>query len=106
MNLIKLIKYFRSGGTFENFCLSQSINMDSEVVEIYMTKPFGINNELGFFEIEKTEAKIEYYFNGKMYFNLFDFFYFLDAIEEANIGISLTDEKLAQVLFDYAINDA
>jgi len=40
--------------------------------------------------------------------NLFDFYYFLDAIEEANNNQnrSLSSEELAKLLYNYAINDA
>ncbi|MEO8236879.1 MAG: hypothetical protein ABI793_12245 [Flavobacterium sp.] len=108
MKLIELVKYFRTDGIYEEFCQSQSLNIDSEIVEIYMEKPFCINNDLAFFEIENTEGKIEYNFNEVKYFNLFDFYYFLDAIEESknNENRSLTDEEIAKRLYDYAIKDA
>lgn len=108
MKLVELVNYFRTVGNFEAFCRDQSLNKDSEVVEIYMQKPFCIDNDLAFFEIENTEGQIEYNFNGVKYFNLFDFYYFLDAIEESknNENISLTDEVITKLLYDYAINDA
>jgi len=73
-----------------------------------MQKPFSINNDLAFFEIENTEGMAEYTFNGVKYFSLFDFYYFLDAIEESNHGenASLTDDTIAIHLYGYAINDA
>lgn len=108
MKLIELIKFFREGGSFDSFCHSQSLNKDSEVIEIYMEKPFNSNNDLAFFEIENTEGQTEYTFNNVKYFNLFDFYYFLDAIEESNNNknVSLTNEILAERLFHYAIYDA
>ncbi|KAF2333275.1 hypothetical protein [Flavobacterium nitrogenifigens] len=106
MNLLELIKYFRSNGKYEAFCLSRSLNTNSEAIDIYMTKPFVLNKELAFFEIEDTEGKIEYTFNGLKYFNLFDFYFFLDAIEELNNDFSMNDNLLAQKLFNYAIQDA
>lgn len=108
MKLINLVNYFRSGGSYEEFCQSQSLDTHSEVVEIYMEKPFDINNDLAFFEIEKTEGNIEYTNNGVKYFNLFDFYYFLDAIEESNNSDNqnLTDNIIAERLYDYAIKDA
>jgi hypothetical protein len=39
MNLLELIKYFKSGGKYEAFCLSRSLNTDSEVIDIY---PLGV----------------------------------------------------------------
>jgi hypothetical protein len=108
MKLLELVSYFRKGGIFEEFCQQHSLNFESEVVEIYMAKPFSIDNDLAFFEIENTEGKIEYVFNGENYFNLFDFYYFQDAIEESNsdTNLSLSDETIAKRLYDYAMNDA
>ncbi len=108
MKLKELVNYFRKGGGYEEFCQTQSLNVESEVVEIYMEKPFDIDNELAFFEIEDTEGKAEYASNSVTYFNLFDFFYFLDAIEESKSekNRSLSDEAIAKRLYDYAINDA
>jgi hypothetical protein len=108
MKLIELVNYFRNGGFFEEFCHSQSLDAESEVVEIYMGKPFKIDNELAFFEIEKTEGNIEYIHNGVKYFNLFDFYFFLDAIKESDSieNQSLIDSVISKKLYDYAINDA
>ena len=108
MKLIELVKYFRNGGTYETFCQEQSLNVESEVVEIYMQKPFNIDNDLAFFEIEDTEGKVEYKYDGITYYNLFDFYYFLDAIAESNEGknISLSDEDITQRLYKYALKDA
>jgi hypothetical protein len=73
-----------------------------------MQKPFCIENDLAFFEIEKTEGTIEYTFNDVIYFNLFDFYYFQDVLEDSNRGnnLSLSDEVIAKSLYDYAMNDA
>jgi hypothetical protein len=40
--------------------------------------------------------------------NLFDFYYLLNAIEEANNSQnrSLSNEELAELFYNYAINDA
>lgn len=108
MKLLELIIYFRNGGSYEEFCKSHSIDIGSEVVEIYMKKPLKIDGELGFFEIEKTEGKYEYSSDGVAYSNLFDFYYFLDAIEESNNedNVSVSNEDLTKLLYNYAINDA
>lgn len=107
MILVDLVKYFRKGGTYEQFCKNHSLNLESEVVEIYMKKPFSIDNDLAFFEIEDTEGKIEYTINGESFYNLFDFYYFQDAIEESNSqnNILLSDDMVAKKLYDYAMND-
>lgn len=61
MKLLELVKYFRSGGSYENFCNEQLLDPDSEIVEIYMEEPLDINGNLGFFEIEKTEGAYEFF---------------------------------------------
>ncbi|KFF18847.1 hypothetical protein [Chryseobacterium sp. JM1] len=108
MKLLELVQYFRSGGSYEDFCQIQSLDTESEVVEIYMEQPLKIDNNLAFFEIEKTEGNIEYSNNGMKYSNLFDFYYFLDAIEESNTGDNhaLSNEELTKALYNYALNDA
>ncbi|UKB85364.1 hypothetical protein LF887_06985 [Chryseobacterium sp. MEBOG06] len=110
MKLLELVKYFRDGHSFEEFCQTYSLDLQSEVIEIYMEQPLKIDNELAFFEIEKTEGNIEYEYEYKniKYSNLFDFYYFLDAIEESKNAKnhSLSNEQLTKLLFNYAINDA
>lgn len=108
MKLLELITYFRMGGSYESFCKKQSLDIESEVVEIYMEKPFDLDNDLSFFEIEKTDGKIEYGVNGIKYYNLFDFYYFLDAIEESNSdkNKSLSENEIAKRFLSYAINNA
>ena len=50
MKLIELISYFRKEEcSLEEFCKRQSLNFDSEVIEIYMPKPFNLNTEIEFF---------------------------------------------------------
>jgi len=76
MKLLNLIKYFREGGSFEEFCKINSLNVNSEVIEIYMEQPLEIDNNLAFFEIEKTAGRIEYEEENVKYYNLFDFIIF------------------------------
>lgn len=108
MKLVDLVSYFRKGGSFELFCQNNFLNSESEVIEIYMEKPFSLDKDIMFFEIEKTEGRVEYVSNNVTYHNLFDFYYFLDAVEESNDSQnkSMTDIDLANMLFSYAINDA
>lgn len=108
MNLVELVNYFRKGGSFEEFCNDKSLDIEAEVVEVYMEKPFDLVNDLVFFEIEKTEGNVEFTYNGVTYFNLFDFYYFFDAIEESNEGgnKSMSDDEFAKRLLFYAIQDA
>jgi hypothetical protein len=108
MNFIGLVNYFRNGGSFDEFCLSNSLNIKSEVIEIYIEKPFTLDSNIAFFEIEKTEGKLEYVLNGITYFNLFDFFYFIDAVKESNNDTNklLKDNEIAYKLLSYALYDA
>lgn len=108
MKLIELVNYFRKGGSFERFCQDKYLDLESEAIEIYVEKSFNLDNNLAFFEIEKTEGRFEYTFNGITYFNLFDFYYFLGAIEESSNdeNRSLSDNEIAHSLLSYAIKDA
>jgi hypothetical protein len=108
MKLVELVRYFRQGNSFEEFCRENSLDLKSEVIEIYIADSLNIGNDIACFEIEKTEGKIEYSSNGIDYFYLFDFYYFQDAINESNAGsyLSLPDEQIAKILYNYAVNDA
>ncbi len=108
MTLIELVTYFRKGGTFEQFCKEESININSEVVEVFMQKPFDIKQNIIFFEIEKTDGNTKITKNNITYYYLFDFYYFLDVIADSNQGQNklLSDEEISKILLSYAINDA
>ena len=106
MKLIDLVSYFRSGGTFEGFCSARALNVDSEVIEIYAQKPVNLDSDLGFFPIEETGGRIEFQSEGSQYQNLFDFFYFLDVIEDLKESSIPGNEELAQQLLSYALKDA
>ena len=108
MNLVDLVTYFRTDGSFERFCNEQLLDIESEVIEIYILKPFSIDSNLGFFEIAKTEGKVEFNSKGFKYHYLFDFHYFLDVIHDSNndCNKSLTNNEIATILLSYAINDA
>jgi hypothetical protein len=106
MKLINLVSYFRIGGTYKEFCKTQEINSESEVVEIYAQMPVKLDSQLGFFPIEETEGRIEYLAEGLQYQNLFDFFYFLDVMKDVNGNNLLSDCDIAQTLFSFALNDA
>jgi hypothetical protein len=108
MKLLELINYFRKGGDFKIFCKEHSLNIDSEVIEIYMRAPFKLENELVFFEIEQTEGMLDFEFNGLIYSNLFDFYFFLDAIDESNNeeNKKISDQEIAKNLLNYGLNNA
>ena len=106
MTLTELIHYFRANGNQDEFFENNSLNTESEVVEIYMQKPFSLENEIQLLEIEKTEGKVEFEIDNIKYYNLIDFYYFLDFIEDSKKqkNENLTDIKLAEILLNYCIN--
>lgn len=108
MTLTELINYFRATGNLKEFFENNSLDIESEVVEIYMKKPFNVENKIEFFEIEKTEGKIEFEADGIKFYNLIDFYSFLDFIEESKTQsqVKLTDKELAEKLLNYCIKDA
>ena len=99
---------FRSGHSFNEFCQINLLDSESEGINIHMKKPFGIESDLGFFEIEKTDGMIEYVSNGETYFYLLEFSYFLDAIEQYQSAEhkQLTDYEVASQLLHYGLFDA
>ncbi|WP_121966604.1 hypothetical protein [Myroides sp. N17-2] len=109
MKLIELMHYFREADSnYKDFCKIQSLNVESEVIEIYMRSPLRLENDLGFFDIEETGGTIDFEFEGIKFSNLFDFYFFLDAISELNNHKSeqLSDQEVAERLFRYVINNA
>lgn len=108
MSLPELIEYFRNDGTYEGFCKLHRLESDADVTEIYMQKPYGLNNKLEFFKVEETAGKKLYNYNGSDFNYLFDFNYFLSAVKEADRPASrlTTDIDLALRLIDYAERDA
>jgi len=106
MKLIDLIAFFRQGGAFEDFCKTQGLSKDSEVIEIYVLEPISLDSPLEFFPIEETGGQIEFRSGEFLYHNLFDFFYFLEVIEDVKGNKKITDLELAQKIFSYAIKDA
>lgn len=108
MNLSELINYFRNGGTYKDFCHNQSLDQTSEAIEVYMEQPLELNNNLAFFEIETTEGSLEFVKDGIRYYSLFGFHYLFEVLEEIKNSDhrDLTDKDIAEILFNYAINDA
>ena len=108
MTIKELIQYFRTNGNKAEFFEKNNLDIESEVIEIYMQKPFDLENEIRLFEIEKTEGNLKYEYENCEYYNLIDFFYFFDFIEEskAKKNEKLTNEKLAEIFLNYCINDA
>jgi hypothetical protein len=106
MKLVDLVSYFRRGGSFEEFCGANALDAESEVIEIYAQDPVTLEAELGFFPINVAEGQVHFSLDGVAYTNLFDFFYFLDAIKEVKPMDSSSDLEVARSLLSYALNDA
>lgn len=106
VKLIDLISAFRRGLEFDDFCSRHGLNAGAEVIEIYVRQPVSLESDLGFFEIDVTKGRFEYEEGGVKYQSLFDFFFFLDFMEEARSNCEFTDVQLAEKLFSYAIKDA
>ena len=108
MKLLELVSYFRKGGSLEEFCEKESLDFESEVIEVFMQKPFDVGADIVFFEIEKTEGNVEFVKDDIVYYNMFDFYYFLDVIEDSNKNkyMLLSDEEISKKLLFYAIYDA
>ena len=108
MNIIQLIEIYKSGDGLDKLIQIEGLKKDSEVIEVFSTKPFSIDTELSFVEIEESEGKIKFEINGLLKYNLFDLFFFEDFIEDSEgpEHNNKTNEQLAKVLLDYAVNDA
>ncbi|AFM03140.1 hypothetical protein Fleli_0677 [Bernardetia litoralis DSM 6794] len=48
MNIIDLVHLFRQNNSLEDFCQKNNLDNDSEVIEIYMQKPFGLNKVMSY----------------------------------------------------------
>lgn len=106
MKLIDLIGFFRRGGSYDAFCLANSLDANSEAIEIYGQMPLSMESALGFLPIEESKGKIQMEIDGAHYVNLFDFFYFQDVITDAKNTPEMDDRSLAAKLMNYAIKDA
>jgi len=104
MTLPDLINHFREGGSYEAFCKTARLDSNAENLTIYMPKPFGLNSKLEFFDADQTAGKSPYAYNGSEFYNLFDFYYFMNIMKD-NRNEALSDIDLALRLLDYAEKD-
>ena len=102
MTLPELINYFKEGGSNDDFSKMQRLDNDAEAVEIYMPKPFVLNSKLEFFKTEETGGKTAYYYNGSEFYSFFNFYYFLNAVKEAQRNENHTEIDIALRLLDTA----
>lgn len=106
MTLPELIQYFRNDGDYTSFCKMQRLDKDAEAIEIYAAQPFGLNSKLEFLAIEETAGRTPYSYNGNEVHSLFDFYYFINAVNEAFRDETKSDIDIALRLLDYAERDA
>jgi len=106
MTLPDLINHFMEGGSYESFCKTARLDSDAEALTIYMPRPFGLNSKLEFFTLNETAGKSPFDYNGSEFYNLFDFYYFLNVVKEAQRNPLITDVDLALKLLDQAERDA
>jgi len=108
MKLLDLVNLFKTDIVFEDFLKNNSLNSNSESIEIYMIDKVDSNSELAFFEIENenTDGLIIFEKNNVKYHSFFDFHYFIDFMDEVKENKNLSSEKLVEILINYSINDA
>ena len=108
MKLLDLINLFKTDIVFEDFLKDNSLNLNSECIEIYMKDEIHSNSELAFFEIENenTDGCIVFEKNNIKYHIFFDFHFFIDFMNEAKENKNLSSEKIVEILINYSINDA
>lgn len=106
MTLPELINYFWMGNTYEDFCKTTGIKSEAEAIEIFAQKPFGLNSKLEFFKEDAIAGKTEYSYNGADFYSLFNFYYFLNAVQEGEKNETLTDIDLSLRLLDFAERNA
>ena len=106
MNIIELVSFFRDSGTFYEFCQNESIDTNSETIEIFSRNPKDISAQIIFLPIEETEGKNILKIDNVTYYNLFDFFYFLDVIKDAKTQKSISNIELSKILIKYSENDS
>ncbi|MEP6612669.1 MAG: hypothetical protein ABJA76_12315 [Mucilaginibacter sp.] len=106
MNLINLIPYLKSSNGIAELYKLNNLNVESEVILIYVIELLTIDSEVVFFEIEETEDDVLYQKNGINYIQLFPVNYAKELIEDFS-GLGYDDDlKIARRLLEYRINDA
>jgi hypothetical protein len=106
MKLIDLIPYVRNNYSVKELYVKEQLNLESEVVLVYMTESLKLESDLKFFDIEETEDELYYKNNGISYIQLFPLDY---VIELVNSGLDvqyLSDQEVAKILLNYRIKDA
>lgn len=106
MNLSELINYFRTGGSYQEFCRDQKLDQESQSLEIFMEQPLELNNNLAFFEIETTEGSTEFVKDGVRYYNVFGLSYFLEVLKEISQSEhqDLSDRDIAELFYNHVMS--
>ena len=106
MKLVGIIEFLRKGGTYSEFCHTHGINEGSEVVEMYMEKPFKIENDIVFFEHEVTNGAMKYFHKGRELYNLVDVYLFLEFVDASRHEGHKSDSEIGYIFWSYLMNYA
>lgn len=108
MKLIELIKYLTNPELLEELFLEQGLNIESEVLLIYMEGDLDLTSDISILEIEETEDDLIFEKDGLQYIQLFPIDYAIDLIEfDLNMkDKGYSDLEIAERLLEYRKNDA
>lgn len=65
MTLSELVAYFRKGGSLEDFCKTQALDIGAEVIEIYARVPVTLESQLRFFSLSEAGGRTTVLSNGE-----------------------------------------
>lgn len=108
MKLIELIKYLTNPELLEELFQEQGLNIESEVLLIYMEGDLDLTSDISILEIEETEDDLIFEKDGLQYIQLFPIDYAIDLIEfDLNMkDKGYSDLEIAERLLEYRKNDA
>jgi hypothetical protein len=107
MKLIEFIKYLTNPELLESLYKEQGLNLESEVLLIYMKEDLDLSSYISILEIEETEDDLIFEKEGLKYIQLFPIDYAIDLIEfDLNIkDKGYSDLEIAERLLEYRKND-
>jgi hypothetical protein len=107
MKLIEFIKYLTNPELLESLYKEQGLNLESEVLLIYMKEDLDLSSYISILEIEETEDDLIFEKEGLKYIQLFPIDYAIDLIEfDLNMkDKGYSDLEIAERLLEYRKND-
>ena len=108
MKLIELIKFLTNPELLESLYQEQGLNLESEVLLIYMKGDLDLRSDISILEIAETEDDLIFEKEGLKYIQLFPIDYAIDLIEfDLNMkDKGYSDLEIAERLLEYRKNDA